>query len=65
MVQMGEILYPNGSVHNHYAPGSMMQAWYTCAGSGGPETYTSLFTYYGFRYAQVRRGWGSDAAGAH
>jgi hypothetical protein len=40
-LQYGEILYPNGSVHNHYAPGAKMQGFYTCAGTGGVETYTT------------------------
>ena len=46
-----EILYPNGSVHNHYMPGAAMTGVYICAGTGGTETYSTMFVYYG---SQVR-----------
>ena len=48
-----EILYPNGSVHNHYEPGAHMTGIYICAGSGGVEVYNTMFTYYGSQYVQL------------
>jgi len=47
----GESLHPNGTVLNQY--GSAMRANFTCAGTGDVETYTTLFSYYGFRYVQL------------
>jgi len=46
-----EILNPDGTVNRNLAN---MVGKYTCAGTGGQETYRTLFTYYGFRYVQVR-----------
>ena len=34
--------------------GAIMNANYTCAGTGEVESYTTMFSYYGFRYVQVR-----------
>ncbi len=43
----GESLHQDGSVLNQY--GSIMRANFTCAGTGDVESYTTLFSYYGFR----------------
>lgn len=48
-----EILYTNGSVHNHYAPDAKMTGTYICAGTGAEEVYSTQFTYYGSRYVQL------------
>ena len=47
----GESLHPDGTVLNQY--GNIMNANYTCAGTGEVETYSTMFSYYGFRYVQV------------
>ena len=47
----GESLHPDGTVLNQY--GDIMNSNYTCAGTGDVEEYTTLFSYYGFRYVQV------------
>jgi alpha-L-rhamnosidase len=47
----GESLHPDGTVLNQY--GNIMRANFTCAGTGDVESYTTLFSYYGFRYVQV------------
>lgn len=47
----GESLQPDGTVLNQY--GDIMNAQYTCRGTGAEETYTTLFSQYGFRYVQV------------
>ena len=39
------------TVLNQY--GDIMRASFTCAGTGDVETYTTLFSYYGFRYMQL------------
>lgn len=49
----GEILYPNGSVHNHYLPGAPMTGVYICNGMDAMEVYRYMFTYMGFRYVQI------------
>lgn len=55
--QMGEILHADGTVQNQYAGVfADMHANFTLAGTGSIETYTTLFSYFGFRYAQVT-GW--------
>ena len=47
------MLHPeNGTIWNPYK-NSAMQANFTCAGTGDVETYTTLFTWFGFRFAQV------------
>jgi len=48
----GESLHQDGTVLNQY--GNIMRANYTCAGTGDIESYTTLFSYYGFRYVQVK-----------
>lgn len=47
----GESLHPDGTVLNQY--GGIMHSNYTCAGTGDMESYTTLFSYYGFRFVQV------------
>jgi len=47
----GESLHQDGTVLNQY--GGIMRANFTCAGTGDLETYTTLFSYYGFRYVQL------------
>ena len=52
IMRHAEILYANGSIHNHYLPDAPMQGNYICNG-GAEEVYTTHFTYYGFRYVQI------------
>ena len=47
----GESLHPDGTVLNQY--GGIMNSNFTCAGTGDVETYTTMFSYYGFRYVQL------------
>jgi alpha-L-rhamnosidase len=53
LLRHAEILFPNGSVHNHYLPEAPMLGTYTCSGATSVETYRYLFTYMGFRYIQL------------
>ena len=52
-MSQAEMVFANGSVNNIFA-NAPMRAEYTCAGGGGTETYRTLFTYFGFRYSQLR-----------
>ena len=52
-LSFAEMLFPeNGTVHNPYK-NTAMQANFTCAGTGSVERYTTLFSWFGFRYAQI------------
>ena len=50
-MHFGESLHEDGTVLNQY--GGIMNANYTCKGTGDIETYQTLFAYYGFRFVQV------------
>ena len=52
-MSQAEMVFANGSVNNIFA-NSPMRAEYTCAGGGGTEVYRTHFTYFGFRYSQLR-----------
>ena len=50
-MRYGESMQADGHVLNQY--GNIMNSNYTCAGTGDVETYTTLFSYYGFRYIEL------------
>jgi alpha-L-rhamnosidase len=47
-----EILHTDGTIFNNYLPDAPMTGQYICGGQAS-ETYRTLFTYYGFRYAAI------------
>ena len=51
-MSQAEMVFANGSINNIYE-NAPMRASYTCAGTGGTETYRTLFSYFGFRYSQL------------
>eukprot|EP00054_Salpingoeca_dolichothecata_P020027 m.125506 g.125506 ORF g.125506 m.125506 type:complete len:844 (-) comp23469_c0_seq1:163-2694(-) len=51
-VHHAELLFPNGSLWHHY-PDQKELILYTMRGQDTTESYTPLFTYYGFRYIDI------------
>lgn len=59
-VRHGELLFPNGSLWHHYTQAEVFT--YLCAGDARDSLLVPFFTYYGFRYVEVRGFPGGRAA---